>query len=202
MNFFKTAHRNYVAFSAKHKYITSISTAAVMLTVSDCTAQYLSSRWINNYQFDYRRTASMVVFGMCYYGIVARTIYTCYDLLLGPKNALIKVALDVGPHTWVIFTPLFYYITGIVKGYDINYITNQLKREYLTATFGTTIYWTPIMFVSFRYCTIHTRILWLTCFSFFHKTVLSWYSNRTRVKENMKPITQTMTIQIRNDNMY
>ncbi len=35
----------------------------------------------------------------------------------------------------------------------------------------------------FKYLTIHTRILYITVFSFVHKTALSWYSNRQRVKE-------------------
>ena len=183
MNVFRTIHRNYVAFSANHKYITSILTAGGVLTVSDCTAQYWSSKWINNYQFDYRRTLSMLCFGLFYYGILARTIYSVYDIMFGPKNALLKAFMDIGPHTWLLFVPAFYYSTGLIKGYDIDYITNQLKKEYVTAASGSAIYWAPVMFVSFRYCTIHTRILWITTFSFIHKTALSWYSNRTRVSE-------------------
>ena len=185
MNTLKIVQRNYVAFSPKHQYLSSMVTGGSILTVSDSAAQYLSSKWINNYQFDYRRTLSMFMFGTFYYGIIARSVYSLYDVILGPKNAMVKAFMEIGPHAWMLFTPAFYYSTGIIKGYDTEYITNQLKNEYLTASTGTALYWTPVMFASFRYCTIHTRILWVASFSFIHKTALSWYSNRTRVKERM-----------------
>eukprot|EP01084_Bolivina_argentea_P262310 443538_1 len=184
----RMVHNNYVSLSSKHKYLTAMFTGGSILTISDCTAQYLSSRLTENYTYDFRRTLSLFTFGTLYYGFIYRSIYSIYDLAFGPKNVLIKVFVDCGPNTFFLLIPSFYYITGYVKGYNTQYITNQLKNEYLSSSFGTALYWAPIMFISFRYFTIHTRILYITICSFFHKTVLSWYSNRNRVNERINNI--------------
>jgi len=179
----KTIHLNYVAFSAKHKYIAAMATGGGVLTFSDLTAQCLSSRFVDNYTFDTRRTFALWIFGTFYYGIIGRSIYTVYEVMFGPKRAWAKAFMDIGPHTWMVLIPSFYFITGYAKGYDTAHITQQLRKEYLVSSSGTALYWLPVMYVSFKYCTVHTRILWITVFSFAHKTALSWYSNRERVKE-------------------
>merc|ERR1712050_201013 len=60
-------------------------------------------------------------------------------------------------------------------------VWEQLKTEWFEASFGSAIFWTPLIFVNMTLVPQHSRILFLLCFSFLHKTWLSWVSNRQLV---------------------
>ncbi len=74
-------------------------------------------------------------------------------------------------------------MTGAIKGQSPNEIMSQLRKEWLTASLGSVVYWIPVMALNFRYMLPETRILFVTACSFLHKSALSWYSNRERVRK-------------------
>eukprot|EP01084_Bolivina_argentea_P174009 301421_1 len=182
----KSIHKNYVATSLNKPFITAMITGGSILTISDFTAQKISSRFIDNYVYDYRRTIALGVFGTFYYGLIARSIYFVYERFIGPGRPVIKSMIDCCVHTPFLLIPCFYYITGTIKGQKLSEINTQLKSEWFVSSTGSVLYWIPIMWFNFRYCTPETRIFFIATLSFLHKTALSWYSNRNRMKERLK----------------
>uniref|UniRef100_A0A6S9UMA1 Uncharacterized protein n=1 Tax=Chrysotila carterae TaxID=13221 RepID=A0A6S9UMA1_CHRCT len=55
---------------------------------------------------------------------------------------------------------------------------SQLRSEWLEASLGTALLWTPMCFVNFYVVPQHSRILVVSFVSFAHKTWLSWLSNQ------------------------
>ena len=94
--------------------------------------------------------------------------------------AALKVGLDVYVHSPLLLVPSFYMITGTVKGQSLWHSLEQLRSEWLTASFGTAVFWTPLCFLNFRFVPQHSRILVVSIGSFMHKAWLSHLSNRER----------------------
>lgn len=185
---FKNIHARYVQISSKKPYITAMITGGSILTLSDMTAQYLSSNFVKNYKYDFRRTVALGLFGTFYYGLVARKIYFVYELVLGPNKPMLKALIDCGLHSPFILLPCFYFMTGLIKGQSVNSITTQLSEEWWTSSTATFAYWLPMMWVNFKYCSPQTRIFFIATMSWAHKSALSWYSNRNRVKQRMQSL--------------
>ena len=163
-----------------------MATGGFILTISDGTAQYLSSQFIENYKFDWRRTLALCTFGTFYYGLIARKIYFIYELTLGPGRPILKAFIDCSIHTPFLLLPCFYFMTGIIKGQSVNGIALQLKDEWYTCSTASLAYWVPMMWFNFRYCTPQTRIFFIATMSWIHKSALSWYSNRNRVAQRIQ----------------
>mmetsp|Transcript_12094 Transcript_12094/g.23293 ORF Transcript_12094/g.23293 Transcript_12094/m.23293 type:complete len:101 (-) Transcript_12094:187-489(-) len=89
--------------------------------------------------------------------------------------------IDCYLHTPFLLIPSFYALTGSIKGQTPKEWGRQLRDEWMTASFGSVLYWTPVQIVCFRFVPQHTRIAFVTGMSFFHKAWLSWLSNRKRV---------------------
>ena len=172
----------YHQISNNKPYLTSMVTGGSILTLSDLTAQCVSSRFIDDYRFDLRRTLALCTFGTFYYGLVCRKLYFVYGSLFGPGRAMLKASIECGVHTPFLFIPCFYGITGTIKGQRPTDIYEQLKTEWWTSAPATMAYWYPMMWINFKYCTPETRILFISSMSLIHKSALSWYSNRTRVQ--------------------
>jgi hypothetical protein len=114
---------------------------------------------------------------------------------------------DVYFHTPFFLVPTFYFFTGMIKGPGVpntpfiwpeNYgqqeeipsvseqlqkIKTQLSNEWLEASFGSMLFWTPVQFINFTTVPQYARIPFITSCSFFHKSWLSWVSNRERRAE-------------------
>ena len=108
-----------------------------------------------------------------------------YDKLLGPGKAILKANIDCAVHTPFLLIPTFYFVTGTIKGQKVNEVAIQLRNEWFNASFYSWLYWTPLMYINFRYMSMQYRIMFIVTLSFIHKTGLSWYSNRERVKQRM-----------------
>eukprot|EP00483_Globobulimina_turgida_P011601 UN11623 len=175
-------HSNYLKISSNKPYFTAMVTGGSILTISDCTAQLITSKFRDNYKFDWRRTLALCTFGTFYYGLIARKIYFVYELLLGPSKPILKAFIDCAIHP-IIFIPFFYFITGTVKGQTPKQITLQLNNEWYTCYTAFFAYWLPMMWFNFKYCTPETRIFFIATMSFLQNSALSWYSNRNRVKQ-------------------
>ena len=158
-------------------------TGGSILTISDMTAQLVSSRFIDNYRFDLQRTFALGLFGTFYYGLIARKLYFIYESVFGPGRAMLKASIDCAAHTPFLLLPCFYAITGTVKGQSPMEIYEQFKAEWWTSSTASIAYWYPMMFINFKWCTPQTRILFIATGSWIHKSALSWYSNRNRVAQ-------------------
>jgi len=177
---------HYNQISGNKPYITAMLTGGSILTISDLTAQFVSSRFTDNYRFDLRRTFALCAFGTFYYGLIARKLYFVYESVFGPGRAVLKASVDCSIHTPFLLLPCFYAITGTFKGQTPIEIYEQFKKEWWTSSTASIAYWYPMMWINFRYCTPQTRILFISTGSWFHKSALSWYSNRSRVQQRMK----------------
>jgi len=151
------------------------------LFCSDLTAQFVVSR---RSELDDRRLLAVSSFGFFYYGFIMKAIYIGYDLVLGPKRALVKTILDCVVHTPFGVIPAFYFLTGVIKGQTTEQWTTQLRKEWFDASFGSVAYWTPVQIICFRYIPQHSRIAFVSFASFFHKIWLSWLSCRNRTKHS------------------
>lgn len=173
--------RWYKTFSKTKPYICASLTGFSVLSISDVTSQKIST-WNTSCPYDYRRTLGLAMFGLLYYGFACRKIYFMYDKILGIGKPVLKSVIDCTLHTPFLLLPSFYFITGTCKGDKPYKIFEQLKNEWIVTASGTSAYWIPLMLISFRYMTPETRILYITSCSYIHKTALSWYTNRERVK--------------------
>eukprot|EP01083_Nonionella_stella_P053456 141416_1 len=184
---FKKIRLGYVRISSQNPYFTSSLTGGCILTFSDYVAQSMSAIYSDGYSYDGRRTLALGSFGFFYYGFVSRTIFWLYDVCLGAgaQRVLAKTLIECIGHTYTLFIPSYYFITGIIKGNTILQIKQQLRHEYFASSSATMCYWMPLMWFNFTYCRLQTQILFLSTFSFIHKTALSWYSNRNRFKQRL-----------------
>ena len=94
-----------------------------------------------------------------------------------------KTFVDVYLHTPFLLLPSFYIITGASKGQSLGESLDLLRREWFTASFGSCLFWTPVCALNFALVPQHSLILVVAVCSFFHKTWLSWLSNRERSAE-------------------
>ena len=167
--------------------ISNMLSGGIILSISDYTAQYITSYNEFNYKWDKSRTLALGTFGCIYFGFIARNVYFIWDKLFGfgPKSGLYKSFMDCTVHTFLGYIPGFYIITGIMKGQSINNIYTQMENEYFQACIGTTIYWSIPMYILFQFCSHHWRVIYISMLSFIHKTVLSMYSNRERMRNRL-----------------
>ena len=89
-------------------------------------------------------------------------------------------------HGALLLVPNYYMITGLVKGQSLEQIATQLRAEWFNAAFGTCFFWTPLCALNFRFVPQHSQILFVSVFSFLHKTWMSWLSNRQRHRERLE----------------
>merc|ERR1712087_633904 len=120
-----------------------------IVSISDLTAQFLTSRVNGHLQIDWRRTAALCVFGTFYYGLIARKIYFVDESFFGPGRALLKATVDCSVHTPFLLIPCFYTITGAVKGQSLEEMRVQLRDEWWTASTASIAYWLPMMWLNF-----------------------------------------------------
>ena len=99
---------------------------------------------------------------------------------------MLKMFLDVYIHVPFLLVPSFYLITGKVKGQGADESLTQMRDEWLTASLGSALVWTPVCLFNFRYVPQHSRILVVSVVSFVHKTWMSWLSNRRRHAERLQ----------------
>mmetsp|Transcript_20011 Transcript_20011/g.35715 ORF Transcript_20011/g.35715 Transcript_20011/m.35715 type:complete len:204 (+) Transcript_20011:144-755(+) len=183
LSVFRRLGSKYAAISNKSPYFTASISAGCILCAADITAQKLSgkSKWDKN------RTLSLALFGVFYYGFPCKAIYLKYDRILGGNKPVLTMLIDTYFHTPLILIPSFYAFTGTIKGQDMEEWSNRLWNEWVTASFGSAAYWTPVQILCFRYVPQHSRIAFVACMSFFHKAWLSWLSNRKTPLEAPAP---------------
>jgi len=113
----------------------------------------------------------------CFTPIKCHSLIRQYDKILGHGRWFSKMFIDVYIHTPFVLIPSFYGITGSIKGQSVDKWSSQLRNEWLVASFGSVLYWTPMQCVAFGFVPQHSRIAFISCGSFLHKAWLSWLSN-------------------------
>lgn len=178
----------YALFSSQRPHLSSATTACGILTTADLTCQ-ATLQYDEKNGIDWVRTAGLGVFACWHYGVPCKYLYLAYDRVIGTaptlRTAGLKVLFDVYIHAPFLLVPSFYYITGSIKGQNFGQIREQLQKEWLTASFGTVLFWTPLCLFNFRFVPQHSRILFVSFGSFVHKTWISWLSNRARHLERL-----------------
>jgi hypothetical protein len=177
----------YARQSEQNPHIVASLTAGGILASADITAQWITGveKW------DSDRTLSLTAFGLIYYGGPCKWLYLRYDQFIGPGRPMLTMFVDVYLHTPFMLIPSFYLITGTLKGQSLSLTASQLRNEWLEASFGSALYWTPMQIVCFNSIPQHSRIAYITSASFFHKAWLSWVSNRARAREGNGPENST-----------
>ncbi len=173
----------YKALSTKYPRLVAGCTASCVLTLADLSCQTLFQPTENELKgYDWNRTRGLALFGFVYYGGPCKSLYLYFDKVMGtnpkPRTVVIQTFIDCYIHTPMTLIPAFYYITNGVKGKSIQETTAQLQREWFEASFGSIVFWTPAQLINFWAVPQHSKILFVACFSFIHKTWLSWLSNR------------------------
>ncbi|ETW10361.1 hypothetical protein H310_00682 [Aphanomyces invadans] len=172
----------YKALSNKYPRLVAGVTATTVLTSADITCQIFLQPPEESTGYDWSRTAGLATFGLVYYGGPCKSLYLHFDKVMGTtptaRTVAIQTFVDCYIHTPLALIPAFYYITNGVKGKSVAETTVQLRREWFTASFGSVLFWTPVQVVNFWVVPQHSKILFVACFSFMHKTWLSWLANR------------------------
>ncbi|CAE7857026.1 mpv17, partial [Symbiodinium necroappetens] len=96
------------------------------------------------------------------------------------RNVVVKTLFDVYIHTPFGVVPGFYLVTGTFKGDSLTRIHAQLQREWVEASLGSSLFWTPAQVVNFWLVPQPFKIAYVSVLSFAHKTWMSWVSNRDR----------------------
>ena len=173
------AGRSYARFSTAHPHAAAAATAGSIICAADLTCQTMIDK---KSELDVRRTAALTIFGAWHYGVPAKALYLLYDRVIGTDpsfaTALKKMILDVYVHTPFLLIPSFYLITCVVRGRTPQQALHQLRAEWAVASFGSALFWTPLCLCNFLFVPQHSRIVFVSVFSFVHKTWLSWLSNR------------------------
>ena len=89
-------------------------------------------------------------------------------------------------HGAVLLVPNYYLITGVIKGQSLEQIGTQLRAQWSSAAFGMCFFWSPLCATNFLFVPQHSQILFVSVFSFLHKTWMSWLSNRQRHRERLE----------------
>lgn len=169
----------YAAFSTENPFICSILTAFVVLSSADITCQTLTRQ---DAPHDWERTRALSAWGTWHYGIPQKALYLSLDRCFTPQQSVLKTFIDVWANTPFHLIPSFYFVTGTLRGKELHEIYEQLKKEWLEAALGSVIYWSPIIWGMMAYVPQHSRILMIVVCSFFHKSWLSWVSNREAMR--------------------
>jgi hypothetical protein len=184
----------YKAVSTKHPRIVAGLTASCVLTSADATCQAVLQPPIDGQSYDFRRTAGLALFGLVWYGGPCKSLYLLFDKVLGTvptaRNVVLQTVIDCYIHTPFALVPAFYYITNGVKGKTVHETTEQLKREWLTASFGSAAFWTPAQIFNFWLVPQHSKILYVAWLSFAHKTWLSWLANRHERAQRLRLVSE------------
>ena len=141
--------KRYAEVSTKHPQLVAATTACGVITAADATCQ-LTLQTDASVPYDWRRTLGLSAFGFFYYGGPCKFLYLTMDRvfknqtrLVGHKVTIAKTFIDCWIHTPFILVPSFYLVTGVVKQQSLTEIGQQLKKEWVTASFGSALFWTP-----------------------------------------------------------
>jgi len=177
----------YTRFSDAKPHTAAGLTAFCVLGSADMTAQFLEMRFGDRRGgWSPRRTLSLVVFGVCYYGGPCKWLYLRYPafferMIPNCTKATKKITaalVDCGMVTPVLMIPMFYLITMTIKGESLSNVWKRYKADCVEVTSGTFAYWFPVVSTNFYYVPHHSQILVIVVGSFIHKCWLSWVSNR------------------------
>lgn len=177
----------YVRFSNAWPHTAAGLTAFYILGTADITAQFLERRYGDRGGgYDSRRTLSIVVFGVYYYGGPCKWLYLRYpafvnQMMPNSSRAVKKMTtafLDCGIVTPSILLPSFYFITLSIKGETLKKIWKRYKADCLEVTAGTFVFWFPLVSTNFYFVPQHSQVLVIIAGSFIDKCWLSWVSNR------------------------
>ncbi|CAE7226490.1 mpv17 [Symbiodinium sp. CCMP2456] len=173
----------YAGLAKRWPHLVSGVTSSVIMTSADVFCQGVIQQ-PGPEGLDYRRTAGLAFFGMFWYGGPCKWLYLAMDRYVGQKstfrNVVVKTLFDVYIHTPFGVVPGFYLVTGTFKGDSLTRIHAQLKREWVEASLGSSLFWTPAQVVNFWLVPQPFKIAYVSVLSFAHKTWMSWVSNRDR----------------------
>jgi protein Mpv17 len=179
--------KRYARFSDAWPHTAAGLTAFCILGSADITAQFFERRYGNRAGgWNARRTLSLVVFGVYYYGGPCKWLYLRYPAFIDrmlpkspkPMKKMAAAFLDCGIVTQLLLFPSFYLITMSIKGEPLPTIWNRYKADFFEATVGTFLFWFPIVSTNFYFVPQHSQVLVIVTGSFIHKCWLSWVSNR------------------------
>jgi hypothetical protein len=145
--------------SSTYPYVTASISAGCVLFAADVSAQLLTN---TTSVWDHKRTLSLSIFGFVYYGGPCKALYFLYDKVFSPKQFMMKAMIDCCVHTPFLLVPCFYYITGILKGDNVDNITSQLRKEWFVASTGSVAFWLPMQLICFRFVRLFSLSLCLT----------------------------------------
>jgi len=153
--------------------------------VADSTSDACSSS-----SFDWRRALGMVTFGVYYNGAICTLVYPLYSTWL-PKWCLTTAFrqgagcafIDEFFHMPLVYTPSFFYTTGLVQGDTVAECTANLKGGWLTAVVMTWVMWIPLQTVNFGYVPPPYRVAVLNVGCLIYNVQLDFIGDYYRKRE-------------------
>jgi hypothetical protein len=155
------------------------------LFACDGFTQFLFSEEGDTY--DFRRGLSMAIWGVVWYGGPQQWFWVSLYPRVFPGSTLTsamgRTFLDCGVNVCCVLIPLFYVVTGTVKGYTLEKSVSILQSQYWDACFGLVAFWVPIVFATMLFFPPHLQSYPIQCAQVINKSWLSWFGNKCRVEE-------------------
>ncbi len=152
-------------------------TSACIFGSADAASQYLEGK-----DYDGKRTMLWASFGFLYYGGVVYRLYAYYDLLFG-SSFIKKAAVDCFVHLPVGVVPAFYGWKSVGDNNGniplaMEQFNREVREDYSTTTATSSVCWFPVQCFCFWGINPTYRLVWVSGWSFLHKTGMLKFSYR------------------------
>lgn len=155
--------------------------ACVIGGCADASVQIYSG--VSLLQYDFRRTMSLAVWGLCHTGTFRPLVHRQFDRMYGSgssfrKNVLPKMLTELLAYTTLVYVPVFYMTTGMLQGLGWSGSFAKLCLKYQQTVLAHWSVWLLPLAVYFRYIPGPRRVIFLASVSFVQKCVYSFLGSK------------------------
>ena len=116
--------------------------------------------------FSWRRAGGMVTFGVLVNGFWCTLVYPLYRRALPAfwlatplREGVGSCFIDEFLHLPFVYSPAFFYITGLVQGDSLDECTETIREGWLTSLIATWLIWIPLQTLNFGFVPPANRVL-------------------------------------------
>ena len=136
---------------------------------------------------DWRRCFAMTAFGGLYTGVASLHIYALYPRLLPSfigasptRRGFACSALDNFVHVPFLYTPFFYFFTGLLKGDGWDETMRTLEKCAMPSISACWIMWIPYQAINFSIVPTKHRVVFMQVGNVIWNIILDFIANNTK----------------------
>jgi len=115
--------------------------------------------------FDFKRCFAMTTFGAAYQGGICYMLYSYYRRILPVwamktplREGLGSTFIDNFVHVPLLYTPVFFWLTGALRGFEQDEISKQMNGKYVESVKACWVMWVPLQMGNFSMVPPHLRV--------------------------------------------